>query len=142
MAYNKIPNCFDYRGVVQLFNAVAQQQKTLKTKLKSSSKSEFKRDKVLSQSKDLFDKAMEKNKMEGRVGAEDSNSEEDDPVEIKQESSTDSDGEATPKKTRKRVLKRSGERSSTSKKPAWGALQDDFMLDAKLKDWDRDSESD
>jgi hypothetical protein len=36
-----------YRGVVQLFNAVRQQQKTLESQLKDAGSSEVKRDKVM-----------------------------------------------------------------------------------------------
>jgi len=125
------------KGVVQLFNAVAQQQKSIKTKLRASSKSEFKKDKVMAQSKDIFDKAMTKNKLVGGNSDDD-----DDDLEIKKEESS-SDDEDTSRNTTKGKRKASGgERGSSSKKPVWQALDDDFMLDAKLKDWDKDSDSD
>lgn len=130
-------SCFGFRGVVQLFNAVAQQQKSLKTKLRASSKSEFKKDKVFAQSKELFDKAMTKNKFTNDAKTE---------PEIKEEELS-SDDERGNNSTGFGKRKRNSERNSSietsePKKPVWQALQDDFMLDAKLKDWDKDSDSD
>lgn len=125
---------------MQLFNAVAQQQKTLKVKLRGSGKSEFRKEKVLSQSKELFDKAMVKNKVVGKESDS-----EDDEMDIKQEEGSSSDeGTSSQNEPRKRKLKpRSGSAApEPSKKPMWQALQDDFMLDAKLKDWDKDSDDD
>ncbi len=125
---------------MQLFNAVAQQQKTLKVKLRGSGKSEFRKEKVLSQSKDLFDKAMDKSKV---VGKESESEDEDDDMDIKQEDGSSSDeGSSFQNEPRKRKLKPRSAAPEPSKKPMWQALQDDFMLDAKLKDWDKESDDD
>lgn len=124
---------------MQLFNAVAQQQKTMKSKIRSSSKSEFKKDKVWSQSKEIFDNALNKNKS---VGSESGMEE----VEIKEEDISSDEDETNQRKSEVRKTKRKAKETvnteSSSKKPVWQALQDDFMLDAKLKDWDKESDSD
>jgi len=121
--------CVFNRGVVQLFNAISTQQKTIRTKLRNTKKSEFAKDKVLSQTKDIFDSALTKSKREQNQIPSGLSGD----VKIKEESDDDNS-------TRKR--KSNGNHSSSSaKKPAWTALQDDFMLDAKLKDWDKESSS-
>jgi beta-glucosidase-like glycosyl hydrolase len=47
------------KGVVELFNAVNLQKKSLGSKLSKAPRSEFKRDKILSETKDLFEDALE-----------------------------------------------------------------------------------
>ncbi|ODN02337.1 RRP15-like protein [Orchesella cincta] len=123
------------KGVVQLFNAVAQQQKTVKTKLRESRNSEFKKEKVLSKSKEIFESAMSKSKIVGKGGDDDASSE--DEIEIKEESSSEDEEDKRKSRKRKASIVSTGD----VKKPVWQALQEDFMLDAKMKDWDKDSDS-
>ncbi|XP_021963788.2 RRP15-like protein [Folsomia candida] len=141
------------KGVVQLFNAISMQQKTIKTKLKTSEKSEFKKDKILNQTKDIFDNAMikSKNRQPGNSRSSNNNDNGDKEAEIKEEDmSSDDDDEmvglgSVSIKINKRPSTdtKKGQKSVPSKKkPVWNALQDDFMLNAKLKDWDKDSDSD
>jgi len=47
------------KGVVELFNAVNLQKKSLGSKLRKAPRSEFKRDKILSETKDLFEDALQ-----------------------------------------------------------------------------------
>lgn len=116
------------------------QQKTIKTKLRTSEKSEFKKDKVLHQTKDIFDNAMSKSKRLTSSGAQEE-------AEVKEEevSSSEDDeeigGATVSIKINKRPAPTSrGSDGPSKKKPVWNALQDNFMLDAKLKDWDKDSD--
>jgi hypothetical protein len=123
--------------VVQLFNAISMQQKTVRTKLRESKKSEFAKDKVMGQSKELFDSALTKTK---RAQAQQDSSPLSRNLKIKKEEEDSDEEEDSSSKSRKR--KSSDKKTnSRNKKPAWTALQDDFMLDAKLKDWDKSSES-
>jgi hypothetical protein len=120
------------------------QQKTIKTKLKTSEKSEFKKDKVLHQTKDIFDNAMSKSK---RMTKDKNDKIPVSEVDIKNEESSEDDdigGATVSIKINKRKSSSSSSTLSSSKKkkPVWNALQDDFMLDAKLKDWDKDSDTD
>ncbi len=98
-------------GVVQLFNAVRDQQKTIKSKLADAGQSTRKREKVFkSIDKDGFlDVLAEGSKKIRRAGEVD--------IEVKEEATE-------------------GEEEST-----WKILRDDFMMGAKLKDWDRQSDS-
>jgi len=139
------------KGVVQLFNAVNLQQKALKDKLHGARQSEFKKDKVLYQSKEIFDSAMTKSK---RLGGDHSSSDEDD-LEVKDEDDSGSDfepAEATGTITFKTRSggslpsvvngKKNNQNSNTSsKKPRFKALHDDYMMgSAKLKDWKDNSD--
>ena len=102
------------RGVVQLFNAVREQQKSIKSQLDIAGKSTVKRDKVfksidkegfldvLSGNKRRFEKSGEKESAAAKVPK----------TEIKQEEDESS----------------------------WKILRDDFMMGAKMKDWDKDSD--
>ena len=103
----------------------------MKTKLREARQSEFKKDKVLNKTKEIFDSAMEKSKSIGKKREYHSSSE--DEVEIKDE-------EDDVVMSASVSIKRKGKVSS--KKPAWEALHDDYMLDAKVKDWDQGSDSD
>ncbi len=125
---------FFCRGVVQLFNAVSLQQKTIKNKLREARRSEFKKDKVLNKTKEIFDRSLEKSKGLGKQAEHNSSSDDDDDVEIKEELEN-----FVP--TSSVTIIRKGKENG-SKKPVWQALHDDYMLDAKMKDWDQDSESD
>jgi len=94
------------RGVVHLFNAVKQQQKTIQSKLKEAGGSERKREKVMkSVSKSSFLDIL-KGTAQSIPQAAEANY---DQPEIKTEIS----------------------------KPTWNVLRDDFMMGAKLKDWDK-----
>jgi hypothetical protein len=128
---------FVIRGVVQLFNAISMQQKTVRTKLRESKKSEFAKDNVMGQSKELFDSALTKTK---RAQAQQDSSPLSRNLKIKKEEEDSDEEEDSSSKSRKRKSS-DNKTNSRNKKPAWTALQDDFMLDAKLKDWDKSSES-
>lgn len=119
---------------MQLFNAVAIQQKTIQMKLKESEYSEFKKDDVLKGTKQVFENAMKKSKLIGTDNdTEDIEIKEEDP-EIK------SEDEEEMKKMKRKSKVKSVKSKASSKKPAWVALQDNYMMDATLKDWDRDSD--
>jgi len=112
---------------VQLFNAVSLQQKTIKSKLREARRSEFKKDKVLHKTREIFDNAMEKSKTLGKRREHHSSDEDEEDSDTGISSST------------------KGNKDDGIKKPTWQALHDDYMLDAKMKDWDRsssDTESD
>jgi len=131
------------KGVVQLFNAVNIQQKATKNQLKEVQTSEFKKDKVLKKTKEIFDSAMEKSQKLAADRDLSSSNEGDGVVEIKDED----DYEVKPSGAKSNSNDRNGihppsSRAKTSKKPTWKALHDDFMLDAKMKDWDKSSDSD
>ncbi|XP_026314928.1 RRP15-like protein [Hyposmocoma kahamanoa] len=94
------------KGVVQLFNAVRNQQKTLEKDLERSDLSESKKEKILKK----FDKRTFLDSLMGQTKS----------VVIDEV------------KTMKNEVK--GE-----DKPKWNALRDDFMMGAKMKDWDKES---
>ncbi|CAF4868615.1 unnamed protein product [Pieris macdunnoughi] len=94
------------KGVVQLFNAVRNQQKTFEKEL-SSDVTETKREKVLKK----FDKRSFLDSLMGQTKS------------IVVDESTES--------TKEEV--------KTEEKPKWNALRDDFMMGAKMKDWDKES---
>ncbi|XP_071506231.1 RRP15-like protein [Diadema antillarum] len=103
------------KGVVQLFNAVKKQQKTREEKLKEVGGSQRKQAKVeASLTKGDFLDMLR--------------------------------GTPAPSKTDSNPKSRAGLSSSsqpaTKEHPSWGVLRDDFMLGAKMKDWDKDDGSD
>ena len=104
------------KGVVQLFNAVREQQKTLKTQLNSVGNSVLKRDKVLKNiDKTGFLEVLsggKKRKVESTKAAE-----------------------PKVKKLKAEVKDEPAEDEST-----WKILRDDYMMGAKMKDWDKDSD--
>lgn len=110
------------RGVVQLFNAVRNQQKDIAVKLQEAGPLERKREKVLKNidKRTFLDVLMGNSKSENIDNAVKS-----DEDEIKDE--TDSN------KTRK-------EKSKTGS--TWDVLRDDFGMGAKMKDWDKDLSGD
>jgi len=139
------------KGVVQLFNAVNSQQKTTKSKLKDVSTSEFKKDKVLKKTKEIFEDALEKSsklvidKIPNAAGSN-GNVVDGEIIEIKDEEDEDNEetrvklsGANTNANEAVGPSRTTRSSSSNSKKPTWRALHDDFMLDAKLKDWDKSS---
>ena len=100
------------RGVVQLFNAVREQQKDIKSKLKEAGGSFRKQEKVF--------KNIDKNSF----------------VEILTgKSISKPQGEPLAKKPKTEVKDENDENQST-----WNILRDDFMLGAKMRDWDKESD--
>lgn len=100
------------RGVVQLFNAVREQQKDLKSKLKEAGGSFRRQEKVF--------KNIDKNSF----------------VEILTGKSISKPlGEPLAKKPKTEVKDENDENQST-----WNILRDDFMLGAKMRDWDKESD--
>ena len=102
------------RGVVQLFNAVREQQKSIKSQLDIAGKSTVKRDKVFkSIDKEGFLEVLSGNKRRlEKSGERDSATVKVPKTEIKQEEDESS----------------------------WKILRDDYMMGAKMKDWDKDSD--
>ena len=109
------------RGVVQLFNAVREQQKTLKSQLAVAGQSTTKRDKVFqSLDKETF--------LEVLSGQQKKN---------KRQAAVSDQNPAILKKAKHEVKLEAEDDDGT-----WSVLKDDFMMGAKMKDWDRDSNSD
>lgn len=99
------------KGVVQLFNAVREQQKTLKSQLNQAGGSIRRQEKVYKNiNKDEF-----LNVLSGSKGKKPVSGEADE--EIKEEIKTEVKEEGT-----------------------WNILKDDFMLGAKMRDWDKESD--
>ncbi|XP_063539277.1 RRP15-like protein [Cydia strobilella] len=96
------------KGVVQLFNAVRNQQKTMEKEMDRSDLSEAKKEKILKK----FDKRAFLDTLMGQTKS----------VVVDQET-----------KAPKNEVKPEEE------KPRWNALRDDFMMGAKMKDWDKES---
>jgi len=103
------------RGVVQLFNAVKDHQKSVKTQLNEAGKSFRKREKVY--------KNIDKNKF----------------LEVLSGKPTPSDEPPSKKVKIKSEMKKetSLEEDQDGK---WNILRDDFMLGAKMRDWDKQSD--
>ena len=104
------------KGVVQLFNAVRDHQKDVKTKLKDAGGSFRKQEKVYKN----LDKRSFIEMLSGKSGSE-------------QQAGGDSRG------VKKQKLETAGSGASTESS-SWNILRDDYMLGAKLKDWDKDSD--
>jgi len=109
------------RGVVQLFNAVREQQKDMKSQLREAGGSFRKQEKVLK----TINKANFINMLSGKAMVE---------------------GEE-PAEKRSRVEKgveeeEEVEEEGEQKQSSWNILRDDFMLGAKMKDWDQESDGD
>merc|ERR1711972_1072486 len=103
------------RGVVQLFNAVREQQKDMKSQLKQAGVSFRKQEKVLK----TINKENFINMLSGKATVR---SEE-------------------PAEKRSRVEREVEEmEEKEEKQSSWSILRDDFMLGAKLKDWDQESD--
>ncbi|KAL0819538.1 hypothetical protein ABMA28_007634 [Loxostege sticticalis] len=96
------------KGVVQLFNAVRNQQKSLDSQMDRSDLSEHKKEKILKK----FDKRAFLDTLMGQT------------------KSVIVDKETKPPKD---------EVKAEDEKPKWSALRDDFMMGAKMKDWDKES---
>jgi len=100
------------RGVVQLFNAVREQQKDIKTKLKEAGGSFRKQEKVF--------KNIDKNSFVEILTGKSISKPQEEPVA---------------KKPKTEVKDENDENQST-----WNILRDDFMLGAKMRDWDKESD--
>ena len=108
------------RGVVQLFNAVRDQQKSLKTQLDKAGRSETKRDKVYKNlDKDAFLEVLSGKKRNSNA--------------IRENNSTTLNG----KKHKSEVKPESYEDDDGT----WSVLKDNFMMGAKMKDWDKESDN-
>ncbi|XP_002732980.1 RRP15-like protein [Saccoglossus kowalevskii] len=106
------------RGVVQLFNAVKKQQKTLDTKLKEVGSSERKRTKVL----ESMTKGDFVDLLKGTAANVISKPDKD---LLKMPASLSHNSSAKNKES----------------EPSWSVLREDFMMGAKMKDWDQESDS-
>lgn len=100
------------RGVVQLFNAVRDRQKTVAVKMNEVGGSEIKRERVMkSMTKgDFLDVLKQKAK-------------------------------SIPLKDAVKLEKKEATKADTGTKPTWNVFSEKFMLGAKMKDWDKDSDS-
>lgn len=96
------------RGVVQLFNAVRNQQKDIERKMSDAGPLERKKDKVMKS----LDKTKFLDKLMGQSKSDNVNQ-----------------SESLKRETKKEAKK---EESST-----WNVFREDFMMGAKLKDWDK-----
>ena len=105
------------RGVVQLFNAVREQQKTLKTQLDKAGLSTTKRDKVFKN----LDKGAFLEVLSGKRPSS-------------QNKKTDNDNSGSVTKRAKMEIK-DEEDDGTN----WSALKDNFMMGAKMRDWDKEN---
>jgi len=108
------------RGVVQLFNAVREQQKDMKSQLRQAGGSFRKQEKVLK----TINKANFINMLSGKAMVEG-----EEPAEKKSrlEKEEEDEDEVEEKE---------------QKQSSWNILRDDFMLGAKMKDWDQESDGD
>jgi len=100
------------RGVVQLFNAVREQQKDIKSQLKEAGGSFRKQEKVF--------KNIDKNSF----------------VELLTGKSMPKPSSEPQAKKPKTEMKEENDENQSS----WNILRDDFMLGAKMRDWDKESD--
>ncbi|XP_013411480.1 RRP15-like protein isoform X1 [Lingula anatina] len=103
------------RGVVQLFNAVRKQQKDLEDKLKEAGSTEGKREKVM---KSVTPGAF----LDVLKGTESS--------------------KGAKKGDSKKAKMELDVPTTEPESPSWKVLRDDFMMGAKMKDWDQKADSD
>merc|ERR1712032_1688225 len=108
------------RGVVQLFNAVREQQKDMKSQLRQAGGSFRKQEKVLK----TINKANFINMLSGKAMVEG-----DEPAEKRC-------------RLEKEEEQEEGDEEMEQKQSSWNILRDDFMLGAKMKDWDQESDGD
>lgn len=102
------------KGVVQLFNAVKMQQKDLNNKLKEAGPLEVRKEKVL--------KNLDKRTFLDTLMGEKSQKLDDNTV------------------VQERV-KVNDQCDAEKKNTTWNVLRDDFMIGAKMKDWDKELEN-
>ncbi|KAK3092768.1 hypothetical protein FSP39_007028 [Pinctada imbricata] len=118
------------RGVVQLFNAVRRQQKIVEDKLIEAGQSEHKKAKVMEtvtkgKFLDMLEekegiKIKKEKKSKNKIHE---NTIKEEPVEIKEEMIDDNDDD-----------------NEEEGRSTWSALREDYMMGAKMKDWDRQSD--
>ena len=135
------------KGVVQLFNAVREQQKTIKTQLNSVGGSVRKREKVYkNMDRQTFLNVLSNQGITGDDGPSSKNDKAKSdgsqlPKRLKIDMSHNLKHNALAKDEIKEEsinLEESGGNEST-----WNVFRDDFMMGAKMKDWDKeDSDSD
>ena len=112
---------FFFRGVVQLFNAVRDQQKDLKSQLNAVGHSTRKREQVYkSIDKEGFLDVLSRNKGVSSVAA----------------GKSSSDQQPSRKKAKVATKVEDEEEASS-----WSVIKDDYMLGAKMKDWDKESDT-
>ncbi|CAG2235410.1 RRP15-like protein [Mytilus edulis] len=111
------------RGVVQLFNAVRKQQKILKEQLDDAGPTEAKKSKALGK----MTKGKFLDLLKGQTVANVSNQRMNMKTEIKQVKNC-------------RAMKNESDEEGSNKKK-WDILRDDYMMGAKMKDWDKESDS-
>jgi len=120
------------RGVVQLFNAVKEQQKDIKSRLNEVGGSVRKREKVYKNiDKEGFLEAVLSGGGNKRKAAAD-----------EEQTSSSTAVAQTKKKSKKKVestVKTEEEEEATS--GGWNVIRDDYMLGAKMKDWDKESDN-
>jgi len=116
--YEKTLTKIATRGVVQLFNAVREQQKDLKSKLREAGASTRKREKVFKN----IDKSSFVELLTGT-----------------KTKSLENMGPPPSKKSKDEVKEEIGENGNSA---SWNILREDYMLDAKMRDWDKDSDED
>lgn len=105
------------KGVVQLFNSVKKQQQDIDSKIKEAGPLEAKKDKVLKN----IDKRVFLDVLMGEKSQLVS-----EPIQ------TDINTE--------NVKRKIAEVSKFTGEPTWNVLREDFMMGAKLKDWDKELE--
>jgi len=108
------------RGVVQLFNAVREQQKDMKTQLKQAGGSFRRQENVLK----TINKSNFINMLSGKAQV--------DTVEPPEKRSKMAEEEEEEEEE--------GEEEGEGQRSSWNILRDDFMLGAKMKDWDKESD--
>jgi len=107
------------KGVVQLFNAVRMQQKDISKKLDEAGPLEVRKEKVL---KNIDKRAF----LDVLMG----------------EKSSIVDDEFTNKdKNQKQTTKDKNQKNERKREPSWNVLRDDFLMSAKMKDWDKELEN-
>jgi len=120
-AREKILSRLATRGVVQLFNAVKEQQKDLKSKLEQVGGSVRKREKVYKNiDKEGFLEVLSGN-----------NKRRETPVTATHEQAS-----------AKKKAKVKAEEQDEEDTGGWSVIRDDYMLGAKMKDWDKESDAD
>lgn len=108
------------RGVVALFNAISKHQQTVREKEQVLLPSKAKKDDSIKTTTKTGFLDMLKNTAVAKSGES-------------------MNGNAITTTTKKgNDASREAESTSAKKKPGWNALKDDFMMNSKLKDWDKD----
>lgn len=102
------------RGVVQLFNAVREQQKSVKERLKQANNSRSRENILKNLSKDDFLAVLDGKKASSVTRSV---------------------------KKRPKLEPKDEDDDGVKDETSWSALQKDFMLGAKMKDWDKDSDN-